>query len=191
MSYSFLDSTRYELGNYAIVPYRKEDMFEIMHWRNEQMDVLRQKKPLTEKDQHTYFSNCIEKSFRESNPTIALFSYLHHNICIGYGGLTNMNWEDKRCELSFLLSTKRVKNDLQYSEDFRVFIELMKIIAFEKLNFNRIYTETYDIRPLHISILEQQGFLPEGRMREHVRIDGRFVDSLLHGITKSHYGIKG
>jgi hypothetical protein len=49
-----------------------------------------------------------------------------------------------------------------------------------------LFTETYDIRPLHISIIESAGFLREGVMHHHVRIDGHPVDSLIHGCLHSY-----
>ena len=68
-----------------------------------------------------------------------------------------------------------------------MFIRLIKKVLFEDLNFNRIFTETYDIRPHHISILEKNGFQLEGRMREHIQINNKFVDSLIHGFLKEYY----
>lgn len=190
MNYIHLNSANYSLGDYSVVPFREDDLLNIKKWRNEQLDVLRQTKTLTDNDQINYFKNYIQPSYTDPNTRIILFSFLLNGKCIGYGGLTNVNWEDKRVELSFLLNTKRIKDDLIYTADFTHFIELMKTIVFVDLNFNRIFTETYDIRELHISILEKCGFLLEGRMREHVKINGKFVDSLLHGFIKRDYEIK-
>lgn len=74
-----------------------------------------------------------------------------------------------------------------YREAFNVFLDMMKEFAFQAVKLNRIYTETYDIRPDHIGILENNGFVLERRMREQVKIQGKFVDSLIHGITKRDY----
>jgi hypothetical protein len=109
-----------------------------------------------------------------------LFSFLYDNICIWYWWLTNINREDKRAELSFIVDTKRTKNKKLYEKDFSMFIYLIKEVANEKLWFNRIFTETYDIRPLHIKILEKNWFIYEWRMRKHVYIDNKFIDSLIH-----------
>lgn len=191
MSYIHLKSNVYSLGEYSVVPFRKVDLMNVKTWRNDQMDVLRQKALLTDENQLNYYNNFIEPSFSDPNSRIILFSFLLNNECIGYGGLTNIHWEDKRIELSFLLNTERVKNENIYTSDFKHFIELMKTIVFVDLEFNRIFTETYDIRNLHISILESCGFKLEGRMREHVRINDKYVDSLIHGYIKQDYEIKG
>ncbi len=190
MSYPFskiLNKQSFKIDSYEVIALRKEDIFDIMDWRNAQISVLRQAKQLTQSDQLNYFENVVEKTFEISNPSVLLFSFLHLNKCIGYGGLTNINWIDKRVELSFLLNPSRVADDKQYVSDFTHFIQLMKIITFDELKFNRIFTETYDLRPLHILILEKCNFNLEGRMKEHVFIEDNFVDSLIHGCLKKEY----
>jgi RimJ/RimL family protein N-acetyltransferase len=187
MKFKVLDKNRFELGNYAVVPFRDEDKYEIKVWRNQQMDVLRQKELLTDKDQENYYASYILPSFSLEYPRIMLFSFLENEKCIGYGGLTNIDWESKRIELSFLMNHERAVDIDLYRKDFTTFLTLMKKIVFEELKFNRMFTETYDRRPLHIQILEENGFRPEGRMKEHVLIDGVFTDSLLHGFIKKDY----
>src|SRR3954470_11449013 len=181
MKFKALTNNWFELGGYAVIPFREEDKYKIKEWRNNQMNVLRQKQVLTDQDQDNYYANFILPSFSQEQPRIMLFSFLKNESCIGYGGLTNMDWSDKRIELSFLVDPDRAANKELYENDFSAFISLMKKIAFEELEFNRIFTETYDLRPLHIRILEQNGFKLEGRMREHTLIDGIFTDSLIHG----------
>lgn len=187
MSFKMLTKNRFELGKYAVVPFREEDKYRIKDWRNQQMNVLRQKQMLTDKDQENYFLNFILPSFTQDEPRIMLFSFLENENCIGYGGLTNIDWECKRVELSFLVNPQRIGIQEMYTGDFSAFISLMKKIVFEELKFNRIFTETYDVRPLHVQILERNGFKPEGRMKEHTIVDGKFTDSLLHGFIKEYY----
>ncbi len=190
MNYRFLQKEQFHFYNYSITPYRESDIYKIKDWRNEQMDVLRQNKILTDSDQYNYYQNIVKKSFSEDNPRIILFSFFENNNFIGYGGLTNVDWDSKRAEISFLVETSRTKDNNLYESDFTSFLKLMKIVAFEELHFNRLFTETYDIRPFHISLLEKSGFIREGRMREHILIKDKFVDSLIHGFIKSQYEFK-
>ena len=190
-NYKCLPVNRFEEGSYAIVPYREEDRFLIMKWRNEQIDVLRQNRLLTEADQDRYYREVVEPSFSEDRPRIILFSYLRDEDCIGYGGLTNIDWDSRRAEISFLVDTDRTRDLKVYREDFSVFLRLMKRIAFGALQFNRLFAETFDIRPHHIRILEDNGFRLEGRMRQHVIIRGRPGDSLIHGCLKEYCDAEG
>lgn len=187
MEFKVLNNNFFEFNNYSVVPYREEDKFKIKEWRNCQMDVLRQKRILTDEDQTNYYNTFILPSFSQTQPKIMLFSFLEKGICIGYGGLTNIDWEHKRIELSFMMNDERASVENLYISDFTAFITLIKKIVFEELKFNRIFTETYDFRPLHIQILEKNGFKLEGRMKEHVFINGMFIDSLIHGFTKNDY----
>jgi RimJ/RimL family protein N-acetyltransferase len=62
----------------------------------------------------------------------------------------------------------------------------MKKVAYSELNFSRLYTETFDIRSVHIKVLEKNNFLLEGRMKNHIYINNKFVDSLIHGNLKKY-----
>ncbi|AEA42230.1 GNAT family N-acetyltransferase [Fluviicola taffensis] len=188
MSYSnYLNNTSYSLNGFQVTPMRESDIYLIKDWRNAQLDVLRQTKLISNEDQSNYYQSVVKSSFEKEQPSIMLFSFLHLGECIGYGGLTNIHWQDKRVELSFLVNPVHTRDPEIYERDFKHFIELMKEITFKELGFNRIFTETYDIREKHIRILESCGFILEGRMRSHVCINGIFVDSLIHGILNKDY----
>lgn len=189
MSYICLPQTRFIFQAYQLVPIRKEDIYKIKEWRNAQMDILRQKSPLRDEDQARYYRGVIEPGFREANPRQILFSFLKGESCIGYGGLTNIDWETRRGEMSFLLDTDRITGESLYQYDFTAYLTLLKQVTFKTLEFHRLFTETYDIRPLHIGVLEKNGFRYEGRMKHHVFIDGRYVDSLLHGCLKGYENV--
>lgn len=187
MKYIALKQQHYTLKEYSLVPLREEDIYKIKDWRNSQISVLRQKRMLTEEDQKNYYTNYVLPTFAEQTPSIILFSFLRNGSCIGYGGLTNIDWESKRIELSFLVDPLIYQDEPQYGECFSAYLTLIKQVVFDDLGFNRIFTETYDIRPFHISILEKNGFRYEGRMKEHVVIEEQFIDSLIHGYLKEYY----
>ena len=168
-------------GDRRLVPLRHKDMPSIVQWRNAQLKVLRQRAPLTTEQQECYYQQFITPSFGENEPKQILFSYLHREELIGYGGLVHIAWQDRRAEVSFLVAPERTENASMYSQDFSLYLSLIKETAFQHLGLARLFTETYDIRPLHINILESSGFIPEGRLKAHVWIDAQPVDSLIHG----------
>jgi RimJ/RimL family protein N-acetyltransferase len=184
MSYKCLKKNVLAIDNYSIVPFRQKDLYLIKDWRNIQMDILRQEKVLTSNDQDLYFANYISPAFSQKNPKQILFSYLLNDECIGYGGLTNIAWKSKRAELSYLVNPTRTKPKNLYGKEFSIFISMIKKVVFSDLKFNRIYTETFDIRPFHILILEKNGFKNEGRLRQHSIIKGKLTDSIIHGFLK-------
>ena len=103
-SYNCLPIQELKLSNYSIAPIRYIDIQEIRRWRNEQIDVLRQEKIITPEQQTQYYESVIKKSFFEHQPTIILFSFFLEKDCVGYGGLTNINWKLKNAELSILFA---------------------------------------------------------------------------------------
>lgn len=177
---SFLIHNKIIVGKYSLIPLRKHDIQNIRKWRNEQINVLRQQIPLTKEDQSRYFSNTIKKSFYKNKPDVVLFSFLHDENCVGYGGLVHMDWNSKRGEVSFINDTNRTKSKIIYQKDFSIFLKILFKIAFNDMNLNKLTTETYDIRPWTIEVLKNLGFKREGRLKKHILINGKLYDSILH-----------
>ena len=55
--FSILSDKSFSHGGYSISTIEMSDAIPVMHWRNEQLDALRQKHPLTEESQSEYFEN--------------------------------------------------------------------------------------------------------------------------------------
>ena len=173
-------------GDRAIVPVQPEHIESIRQWRNTQLDALRQAEPISPQQQIDYYATHIWPSMTEPMPAQIVVSYLYRNVPIGYGGLVHIAWPDLRAEVSFLMDPERAADAAIYAADFRFYLGLIKRLAFDGLGFQRLFTETYDIRQLHMATLEQSGFIREGVMRQHVRIGGFPVDSIIHGCLKNY-----
>lgn len=179
--YECLHRQQFDDGPYRLVPLRHQDIQSIKDWRNAQIAVLRQAEPLSATAQEKYYRDVVTPAFHEKQPRQILLSYLLNGQCIGYGGLVRIDWTSKQAEVSFLVDPQRSEDKKTYQTDFSHFLRLIKDAAFNDLRFKRLYTETYDIRPLHISILESQGFILEERLTGHVTKGGKTMDSLIHG----------
>lgn len=175
---------------YSIRKINRDDIFQIMTWRNAQMDVLRQKKKLTKEVQQRYYEQVILPSYNVRKPDLLLYSLIYNNRIVGYGGFVHISWADLRAEMSFLVETSRTHEKEIYKSDFSNFIKLMKEKAFAQLGFNKIFTETYSFRVYHMSILEENGFVKEGILRKHVIINNKFYDSIFHGYLKENYELE-
>lgn len=181
--YNCLTSQHFENGRgYSLVPLREQDLESIRIWRNDQIEILRQKLPITPEQQIKYFNEIIAPSFKLENPTQILFSFLENSQCIGYGGLTHIDWEARHAEVSFLLNPIFTKNPLHYQKIFSYFLQLLFRVSFDNLGLHRLFTETYAYRTDHIAVLEASGFKYEGRMRDHLFKRGKWEDSIIHGI---------
>lgn len=172
---------------YSTKAINPEDIESIRVWRNSQMDVLRQKTEISREQQIEYFDNVIFPEYEKDQPQQVLYSFFENEALVGYGGLVNISWLDKRAEMSFLVDSARAKSSPTYNNDLTAFILITKRIAFEEFDFHRLFVETYSFRTFHIEILERSGFVLEGRMRNHIIENGQFHDSLIHGIVKEDY----
>ncbi len=177
-TYKSLSNNQFVLGEYTLLPLRSEDKFLIMKWRNEQMYHLRQTKLLTEEDQENYFNNIIKQLFTEEKPNQLLFSYLQKGTCIGYGGLVHINWLDKNAEVSFLMNTA---NEKEFeSEHWTNFLKLIDKVAFNELNFTKIFCYAYDVRPHLYKHLLANNYLLEARLKNHYLLDDKYYDVVIH-----------
>ena len=187
-TYRPLPPADFRWKNYQLVPIRYEDREPIRAWRNAQLEVLRQAEPLTAEQQDTYFQRVVLPQFEQEQPGQLLFSLLQNDQLVAYGGLVHISWRDLRAEVSFLADPVRAAEPDTYRRDFRAHLRLLGQVAFAELKFNRLFTETYDIRPAHVAILEEVGFQLEGRLRQHVRLaPDTFTDSLMHGQLAADY----
>ena len=181
-AYSCLPRQQVDLDNYRVMAIQDEHIESIRVWRNAQMDVLRQGSPISPEQQLEYFDRNIWPTLSYEQPSNILMGLLYENQLIGYGGLVHIGWEHSRAEMSFLLSPNRVTDAKVYEHDFSAFLRLIQQVAFNDLNLYRLYTETYDIRPVHIAVLEANGFVREGVLRAHIRFNGYPINSIFHGL---------
>ena len=181
--YKILSKNHYKYNNYILCTIREKDIEKIRLWRNNQINILRQNKPISKKEQINYYNEKIKSSLTKKEPDLILFSFLLNQKCIGYGGFVHIDWKNKRAELSFLTNPIRM-NKRVYEKDFNLFLDIIFKIGFKELGFNKLTTETFDIRPKTISILEEKGFKKEGLLKEHVRINSKYLNSIIHGILK-------
>lgn len=179
--YACLPNNEVRFDTFSVSPVQPAHIELIRCWRNEQMDVLRQSKLISHGEQLAYFENEIWPSMPLSQPRQILLSIFENDLFIGYGGLVHISWSDLRAEVSFLIDSQRMLDAATVDRCFSSYLRLIKEVAFRDLGFNRLVTETFAHRSQLILLLERSGFKYEGRMREHVTVNGTFTDSLIHG----------
>jgi RimJ/RimL family protein N-acetyltransferase len=155
------------------------DRESIRHWRNAQLDVLRQIEPLSALDQDRYFNETVRVQFDQEHPSQFMFAFMYAGELIGYGALVHIHWGDHRAEVSFLTDPKRLDSST-FSADWSAYLTLLKTVA-AKLGLHKLTTETYSLRGDLIPILEANGFVHEGVLREHHFVNGHITDSHVHG----------
>lgn len=168
-------------GAFSLATVQDAHIERIREWRNVQMDVLRQSKPISREQQERYYEERIWPTLESPQPDNILLIFREGDRPVGYCGLVHVAWEHRRAEVSFLLDPDLAKDAAGYARYFSACLGLLRRLAFDALGFHRLHAETYAVRVEHIRVLESCGFRLEGRLRDHVWIDGTTVDSLIHG----------
>jgi RimJ/RimL family protein N-acetyltransferase len=183
--YKNINKTNFFNNEFSIVPIRDDDKYDIMNWRNNQLDILRQETMLSIEQQEHYFKTVVDKLFDEEEPKQLLFSFLENNKLIGYGGLVHIDWESKTAEISFLTETSRNKNVDVFISDWVNYLTILKKVANDYLNFKSMFTYAYDLRPHLYIALQEAGFAEVNRYKEHIKINEKEVDVVIHSLDLS------
>lgn len=172
-----------------LYPLSKENLSKLKNWRNSQLDVLRQWKPLTEYNQEKWF-----RYISEDNTQIIFVIMIpnqQNNMALeGYCGITNIDFINRRGEISFLINPLRAQNKELYRDDFLSVLYMLCQYGFENLNLHKIFTETFAFREYHIKLLIEFGFNNECTLKEHNFINGRYCDSYIHSILYEEWSDK-
>ncbi len=168
------------VDGYVLRPVDWADREAIRCWRNEQIDVLRQREPLSTDDQDRYFRDVVAAQFTDPLPPQVLVAVDRDETLIGYGGIVHLDWGDRRGEVSFLGATDRLDR-ATFAADWNAYLRMLVPVA-RGLGLHRLTTEAYAFRTDLFGLLEAHGFVHEGTLREHHRFDGSWVDSVVHGL---------
>lgn len=179
-AYKCLDKNIFSNGDYSLIPIRDDDKYDILNWRNSQLDILRQQNPLTKEQQENYFKTTVAGLFDQEQPEQILWSFLVNGQLIGYGGLVHINWTNKTAEISFLTETSRNQSKDIFISDWINYLSLVKKIASESLHFKSIFTYAYDIRPNLYIALENSGFKETKRIKNYIEINNQLKDVVIH-----------
>ena len=172
-------------GSILVRAIEPEHIELIRCWRNAQIDVLRQTRPITTEEQIAYFERAIWPDKEVDQPANILLGLFRNDRLIGYGGLVHIAWDYARAEVSFLLDSEIAGDDEGVSILFAAWLRQMQSLAFDDLGLSRLTTETYAMRTLHLRVLGEAGFRQEGLLRRHVRVGGRPMDAVVHGCLAS------
>lgn len=163
-NYKFFNLNNLNFKNYSLKFLNSYEIEKVRKWRNEQINVLRQKKKISFIQQKKYFTSKILREIYSKKPKIILFGFHKFRNLIGYGGITYNNKTASIVEMSFLLDTKRINLRSIYSEDMSIFINLLILFCKQNSLIIKIFTETYFFRYKHIKVLYKNLFKLKGKV---------------------------
>ena len=181
-NYFALKKQNFQFDIYKLTPIRFKDRYEIMKWRNEQLYHLRQLKPLIKSEQDNYFNNVVIPQKRQKRPDQILFSFLKGDSLVAYGGLVHINWVEKKAEISFVIDTSIEKNN--FISFWQIYLKLIEEVAFNHLEFNKIYIYSFNVRPLLYKVTKRSNYILETTLKQHTKVENRLVDVNIHSKLK-------
>jgi len=175
----------YKNNDRYLFPLEKKHILKLKEWRNTQMKILRQHILLTDFSQERWYAHLKE----DKSQTLFALMYCTSKKMkfIGYCGITNIDFKNRRGEISFLVNPTRVTKKEVYKKDFLAVLNMLCKHGFEGLNLNKLFTETFEFRKEHIKILEKFSFRKEGELREHYFCNGEYLNSFIHSILSSEW----
>jgi len=145
-------------------------------WRNDKeiYDNCRQVGLISEKDQQNWLANGDIKH---------MFAVIIDSGCIGVAGITNIHNTHRCGEISLYIA----KEHHSLGIGAKPIIKTLAAYAFEMLNLNRIFGETYSTNVVELLNLKELGFITEGTLRQTYYKNGQYIDSVIQSLLRSEY----
>jgi len=180
--YKVLNGHVYHGELISLKPLKLSQIEEVRVWRNSQIKVLRQTNEISADSQIAYFEKMVIPELESNNPSQILFAIYMSKSFKGYGGITNIDWNILKGEISFLLSPLCVEGSQNFRDVFTEFLTVIKTIAFETIGLNKLSSETYSFRKSVIETLSENGFELEGIIKMSSKKQNEIFDSFFHAI---------
>ncbi|MCA0457910.1 MAG: GNAT family N-acetyltransferase [Chloroflexi bacterium] len=103
---------------------------------------------------------------------------------IGHCGLHNIDQTARSCELGIEIGD----SDYWGKGYGREAVKLLLDYAFKHMHMNRVWLNTHSENERAIRCYRACGFVEEGRLRQHLWLNGRYVDRVIMGVLKDEAG---
>jgi diamine N-acetyltransferase len=166
----------------------REDVPRFVEWLNDSEVIvgLLINLPMASWDETRWFENLPQRPAEERPLALDAGqpdgSWTH----IGNVGLHQIEWTNRVAEFGIFIGDKSFWNNGYGTEATRLTLKH----GFETLNLNRIYLHVYETNPGAIRAYEKAGFVHEGKLRQSVYRNGRYIDVLLMSILRSEWDAK-
>ncbi len=151
-------------------------------WFNDEENMLDMQQhyfPNTKADQLEFFRTQIKSNRKKLQMGIL---HKQNNILIGMISLSDIDFQNRKCEIAGFVGEKEYKN-------FTPFIEACKLTikhAFDNLNMHKIYGGT-TIKEVSLMLCKCLGFVEEGVKRQEIYKNGHYNDVHLVGLLREKY----
>jgi RimJ/RimL family protein N-acetyltransferase len=138
--------------------------------------------PLSTADEESWFEAMLKRPLEEHPLTIEVRQG-DDWLPVGNCGFHNIDWRCRAAEVGIFIGEKSLWNQGYGTEVMRLLLKH----GFHTLNLNRIALDVYETNPRAIHSYEKAGFVHEGRRRQAMFKDGRYVDILQMSVLRSEW----
>lgn len=153
-----------------------EDMEPIRQWRNQCLSTLRTPFPLTKEQQEQWYRD--EICNRASRSRFWGIESVN-GVLMGYGGIENIQWENRIGEISLLVNPEEQGHGVGY-----VHAKAILGIAFAGMNLHTVFAECYQDNPAVVfwDKIFAKGYRTILPNRKYA--DGQYINSIYYSLSQ-------
>jgi diamine N-acetyltransferase len=162
----------------------KEDLPRFIGWLNdpEVRAGLLISLPMSLAEEEVWFKNMLERP-PEEHVLVIEIRMGEEWLPVGSCGFHNVDWRSRAGQVGILIGEKRFWNQGYGTEAMQLLVKH----GFETLNLNRVALDVFDSNPRAIRSYEKAGFIHEGRRRQEIFKNGKYVDVLQMSVLRDDW----
>jgi RimJ/RimL family protein N-acetyltransferase len=102
---------------------------------------------------------------------------------IGYTGLYDIDWVNRRAEFGILIGNKEYWNQVFGVEATQAMLKF----AFQDLGLHRVFLEVLALHKTAVKLYTKCGFRKEGELRQHTYRRGHYHNTLVMGLLRDEF----
>lgn len=138
--------------------------------------------PMSLEDEEAWFTGMLNRPLAE-HPLVIEIQQAKEWVAIGNCGVHNIDWRARSAEVGIFIGEKSLWNKGYGSDAMR----LLLTHCFKTLNLNRVALDVYETNLRAIRSYEKVGFVHEGRKRQAMYKEGKYIDILIMSILREEW----
>jgi RimJ/RimL family protein N-acetyltransferase len=138
--------------------------------------------PLSQAQEDNWFEQNLRRPLEEQPLGIEVHTPKGWQL-VGNCGFAKLDWHNRNAEIGIFIGDARFWNKGYGTEAMRLMVKY----GFYTLNLNRIYLTVFETNHRGIRCYEKAGFIHEGRLRQAIYQDGRYIDMLIMSMLRSEW----
>ena len=162
----------------------RSDLERFVEWLNdpEVREGLLLHLPMSVAEEEKWFEDMIKRP-DEEHPMVIEIRQDESWAMIGNCGIHNIDWRLRSAEVGIFIGEKGFWDQGYGTEAMKLLLDH----SFNTLNLNRIALQVYEDNPRAVRAYEKVGFVHEGRARQGMYKNGRYVDIIWMSVLRSEW----